>query len=739
MELLSKDDFRKKAEKEWTDSHKNIPKKNRISEFKQYANSAAFEENWKSYASACCQDEVNRQLLFTLQSFRLPDRQATKDRTAKLLVPVLQSDEIYAWLGGPGSYRRIRRDDPDLIYAFLMDIYVNGLRAIGVRYNGQILPVSFVLDDLVCQAVIQLTEEAYPLLKEEKRYMTNDFNVRETDAFILSRLRKRNIIRHISQDIMELYGDTSAVSIIARRKRYHFLLPYVKKEEENRRAILEAVPENVIDLYPLARDMERHFILHVGPTNSGKTYDAMQEMLQAESGIYLAPLRLLALEGQERVLSAGVVCSMATGEEEDIREGANHLCSTIEKLPLNTYYEIAIIDEAQMIDDPDRGWAWTQAILGVQSERIHVCMSADALHIVQKLIGLCGDTWEIIEHERNTPLIVEKHPFHFPNDVRKSDALIVFSRNKVLGLAAALEQSGIPVSVIYGSLPYDVRKNEVQKFLSGDTDVVVATDAIGMGMNLPIRRIVFMETEKFDGYHTRPLSPNEIRQIGGRAGRRGIFDEGYINTDGNLRYIREKIRIPAKDIVLARVGFPEILADLDMKLSEAILKWRDIKDQPDIIKADTETLLGLCLYLEANYGETMDKHMMYRFSIIPFNADMPKLLKLWKALILEYCIDGGKQVRIPEEDYSGCSLEALEAAYQEMDLYFSFAKVINSEILKKQSMSVKGTLARLIKNNLQTKQMTRCRICGRPLPWNVKGKLCRICKARREHTPAQKS
>lgn len=728
MELLSKDSFRKREEQLWAKENKGKARSAWIASFKSYANSAEFQEKWLNYATACYNDEGNRQLLYELDHFELPSREEIMDRAMELLVPILQSDDIYAWLGGPGSYRKLRRDNPDLIEVFLMDVYVNGLRAIGVSYNNTIYPVSYVVEDLVTKAFLELVIRKYPIFKERTTYMLENFNVKVTSTYIISRLRKRNITRHIAETIMEYYMDHSPLPIIAERKKYHFLVPYIQKEEEHRRAILEAVPDNVIELYPLARDMERHFILHVGPTNSGKTYDAMQELMKAESGVYLAPLRLLALEGQEKVLAAGVPCSMTTGEEEDIHEDAKHLCSTIEKLPLNTYYEVAIIDEAQMIDDPDRGWAWTQAILGVQADRIHVCMSEDAKSIVEKLIFLCGDTYEVVEHERNTPLIVESNMFRFPKDVQPNDALIVFSRNKVLGLAAILEEAGIPVSVIYGSLPYDVRKSEVQKFLSGETKVVVATDAIGMGMNLPIRRIVFMETEKFDGYHVRSLYGNEVRQIAGRAGRRGIFDEGYVNADLDLPFIREVINEPAEEIKEARVGFPEILADLDMKLSEAILKWRDIKDQADVIKADTENLLQLCLYLEANYGETLDKHMMYRFSIIPFNAEAPKLLKLWRALVLEYCIDGGKNVTIQEEDYKTFSLDALEAAYQEMDLYFSFAKVVNNEGLKMKSMSVKGTLARYIKETLQKKKMNTCRRCGRPLPWNVKGKLCRRCR-----------
>ncbi len=122
---------------------------------------------------------------------------------------------------------------------------------------------------------------------------------------------------------------------------------------------------NPKDEYPEARAMHRRFILHLGGTNTGKTYAGFQRLIRAKTGVYLAPLRLLALEAQETLLDAGVDCSLSTGEEEDLREGDTHLAATAEKLDLKRRYEAAVIDECQMIADPQRGYAWTRAILGV--------------------------------------------------------------------------------------------------------------------------------------------------------------------------------------------------------------------------------------------------------------------------------------------------------------------------------------------------------------------------------------
>lgn len=267
------------------------------------------------------------------------------------------------------------------------------------------------------------------------------------------------------------------------------------KELKIKTALMESIPEDITQLYPEARNIKRHFILHIGETNTGKTHDALEDFYNAGSGMYLAPLRLLALEIQEMCLARGINCSLTTGEEKDIRDGAKHLSCTVEKMDMSRHFDVCVIDEAQMVADSDRGWAWTEAILGVNADVVHVCMSPNAIYIVKMLIKMCGDTYTDIRHKRNSRLIVEDHDFIFPDDIRDGDALVAFSRRKVLMLATLLKKEGYKVSVIYGSLPYSVRKAEVARFLNGESRIVVCTDAIGMGVNLPIRRIIFTESK----------------------------------------------------------------------------------------------------------------------------------------------------------------------------------------------------------------------------------------------------
>ena len=138
--------------------------------------------------------------------------------------------------------------------------------------------------------------------------------------------------------------------------------------------------------------MERRFVIHVGGTNTGKTYQSLNRLAQAQSGVYLAPLRLLALEVQESMLARGVNCSMLTGEEEDIRPGATHIASTVEKLDPNRHCEVAVVDECQMIADDARGFAWTRAVLGCCAQEIHLCTAPEGVDILKQLIESCGES-----------------------------------------------------------------------------------------------------------------------------------------------------------------------------------------------------------------------------------------------------------------------------------------------------------------------------------------------------------
>lgn len=285
---------------------------------------------------------------------------------------------------------------------------------------------------------------------------------------------------------------------------------------------------DIKELYPLARELNRKLYFYVGPTNSGKTYAAMQELLGADTATYLAPLRLLALENYEYIKSNDIKASLITGEEELFDEDAGHICSTIEMINFNLEVDVCVIDEVQMLDDEDRGWAWVNAILGSPAKKVIMTGSVNALDIIKKLASYLGEELEVVKFKRINPL--EVLPKATPlKDIKKATALIAFSRNDVLKLKQTLSKHH-KVSVLYGNLSPEVRRQEAKRFREGETDILIATDAIAMGLNLPIRTLLFTTDTKFDGKSKRKLIPNEVIQIAGRAGRYGHHEVGHIGA-----------------------------------------------------------------------------------------------------------------------------------------------------------------------------------------------------------------
>ncbi len=280
------------------------------------------------------------------------------------------------------------------------------------------------------------------------------------------------------------------------------------------------------DSFLTARRADRQITLFVGPPNSGKTHQAFERLAACERGAYLAPLRLLALEGRDRLMARGVPCSLRTGEEYAPVDGARVVSSTIEMMGSAELIDVAVIDEAQMVFDPWRGWAWTQAIVGAPARELLIICSAYAVPAIESLLGLSGERCTVRHFERMQQ--VQLLPAAVPiASLRLGDAVVAFSRKDVLMLRDQVADNGKSVSVIYGALPPEVRRREAERFASGQTEVLVATDAIGMGLNLPIRRVLFSTLVKFDGSADRTLDESEVHQIAGRAGRFGIHEEGF--------------------------------------------------------------------------------------------------------------------------------------------------------------------------------------------------------------------
>ena len=505
---------------------------------------------------------------------------------------------------------------------------------------------------------------------------------------------------------------------------------YIKNKAKDE--IKEIILDNPIDEYKETRRMKRHFYLHVGETNTGKTYSSIKRLMEAESGVYLAPLRLLALEIQDKLNSENIACSLLTGEEEDIITYAYHVSSTIEKLQLGTPYDVCVIDEAQMIADNQRGWAWTRAIIGVLAPEVHICMAPEALDIVIKLIKDCDDTYEVIRHKRDTELIVEDKKFNLERDVKKGDALVVFGKKKALAVSAQLLNNNIKTSIIYGSLPYFTRKKQFDRFLSGETEVIVCTDAIGMGVNLPIKRIVFLETRKYDGVSMRKLRVSEIKQIAGRAGRKGIYDKGYVATTKDIDLIRDALKAKPKKIEKCYVGIPESLINIDIDIIDALKTWSSMSLKGFYEKTDITRIIYLLNRLKKLDIDVSNEDII-KMATIPFEENNKTVFALWEEYCMMYSAGAVNLMKptLKKNASAKKELDELESYYKSLDLNYSFGKNFNMMINNRFICSEKENTANKINELLLTNLLDHERVCigcGKKLSWDYPSDRCRMCK-----------
>jgi ATP-dependent RNA helicase SUPV3L1/SUV3 len=332
-----------------------------------------------------------------------------------------------------------------------------------------------------------------------------------------------------------------------------------RREHEERMAfavLLENNPRFVHyhKLYP-ARRLTRRWIALLGPTNSGKTHRSIEAMAAAERAIYLSPLRLMALENQERIESMGVPCSLVTGEEEIIREGATHFCCTVEEFARfrHEHWDVVVVDEVQMMADPQRGWAWVDALVSAHTPKLMMTGPALIEPSLRTLCELCEDQLQVQRTKRLSPVEVAKHAITLER-LEPGSLLVAFSRKLVLELKGMLESAGKSVSVVYGALSPEVRREQARRFREGEADIMVATDAVGMGLNLPAHTLCFYTDEKFDGIQNRQLKVQEVKQIGGRAGRFGHHDSGEITAldPQTLKSIRRLFNSPDAPVDLSQ-------------------------------------------------------------------------------------------------------------------------------------------------------------------------------------------
>lgn len=407
--------------------------------------------------------------------------------------------------------------------------------------------------------------------------------------------------------------------------------------------------------FATARALDRRITLVTGPTNSGKSHTALDRLAKGESGLALAPLRLLAHEFKEALGDRGVAASLSTGEERIPVSGSRHLAATVEMCPFHAPVDVAVVDEAQMLLDRDRGAAWTAAIMGAPARHVFVLGAPESVSLVQRIAKLCGDPVEEVSLKRKGPLTAASRPVPF-GDLRAGDALVAFSRRDVLDLRAELVRRGRRVAVVYGALSPEVRRAEAARFREGDAEILVATDAIGMGLNLPIRRVVFSALRKFDGEGRRELTAQEVKQIGGRAGRFGRFEEGVVSVlagGGSPEFVRMMLNAPPAvpedlrpqvqpdaDIVAAvaaEIGSDSLFGVL-ARIRRAVLR----RDDPNYRLADMEQAMSVASAIDGVGGLSLLDRWTYALCPVDERDNGVSRLSRWA---VEH--GGGRAVRPP--------------------------------------------------------------------------------------------
>lgn len=373
----------------------------------------------------------------------------------------------------------------------------------------------------------------------------------------------------------------------------------------------------------------------------------------------------------------GVKCNLLTGEEEIIVEDSTHISCTIEKLDINEEYDVAIIDEIQMINDDQRGAAWTRAVLGLKCNEIHICGALNAKELLINIIDDCGEHYIFKEYKRDIPLEIEDKSFSH-RDIKQGDALVVFSKKRVLQLAYYYADLGIKASLIYGDLPPEVRRKQYEQFIEGKSTILITTDAIGMGVNLPIKRIVFMDIKKFDGDQVRYLSSQEVKQIAGRAGRKGIYDIGYVASSGSTQNFIEEM-IDTEDDVIERgvVGPSEaILRVKNLPLKEKLALWATSEEKtPFYRKMDVSEYL---IVLDNIKSYKIDERTQWQLLKIPFDATNSVIMDVFLNYMDEMFI--AKIKKLSKPSYKFKDLYELELYYQKINLYYSFSKNFKLEL-----------------------------------------------------------
>ena len=313
----------------------------------------------------------------------------------------------------------------------------------------------------------------------------------------------------------------------------------------------------------------------LGPTNTGKTYLAIETMLSFDSGMIGFPLRLLAREVYDKIIEKISIDKVAliTGEEKIIPANAKYFLCTVESMPINKHLDFVGIDEIQMCADHERGHIFTDRLLNLRGEKLTMLMGSST---IKSIVNKLDEDTEFINRERLSQLSYVGHKKI--SRINRKTVIIAFSTEEVYAIAELVRRQKGGAAIVMGSLSPKTRNAQVQLYQSGDVDFLVATDAIGMGINMDLENVFFSNLKKFDGRKLRRLNMSEIGQIAGRAGR-------YLN-DGNFGITGDCKEISAEEVeLLENHKFEEIKMlfwrNSNLNFNNALSLIKSLEEKPN--------------------------------------------------------------------------------------------------------------------------------------------------------------
>jgi len=506
---------------------------------------------------------------------------------------------------------------------------------------------------------------------------------------------------------------------------------------------------------PVRTTRPEQVVFHLGPTNSGKTHDSLVALADNGSGVYAAPLRQLAHEAYARLsaqLPAGTV-GLSTGEEE-IDPDAPIVCCTVEKAPMRG--DLLVLDESHWVADPDRGHHWARLVLTGDYREMHLISAAEAYLLLKPLVADAKKI-TVVNHKRLSRLDVLRAPVR-PEGVRPQTLVVAFSRKTVYAVAAALiEKRPGKVGVLYGALPPATRRDVIERFTSGETEVLVTTDVIGHGINVPATTVLFAETTKFDGIERRPLRTWETAQIAGRAGRYGLTGHGAVGVLAGVTGLKADAGLLVAGAEVARGDAmsdlpkraPRLRPELDdlgafepVDLPEALTRWmawartatRDQAMTADDVTSLIVRVQALLPKLDGPLGAAGGLWNVWRLINLPIDYSPPRRTR-WLTLaeaalrsavglpVLPETVLPPKPAKGSVEDYE----QAAAAARDAQTLLRSFPDVagLTSEDAAEVEDACAARITELLPGAIALTASGRCTDCGTGIaPWFT---TCRDC------------